>query len=564
MLFGALDSYSAGMLSTLRVKNLALVENVRLDLGPGLNVITGETGAGKSVLMGALGLLLGERADKSLVRAGEDACGAEALFELSDTSDLDAVLEEAGLPPCEDGQLILRRIVRVSGAGQNLVNDSPVTLQVLKRLGDLLVDMHGPHDHQSLLHPDVQTDILDAFGRLAKERLAYEEIYRQRLDLWNRREELANLDGDVETQLDLLSYRVKEIEEAGLKEGEEDEIRQEHLVAGSAQRILELAGNLQQLLLEGEDPLFDRLASAQPALEELARLLPEAEDWHAEVSEVAGRLREVGLSMAQAAERVEADPSRLDWLDQRLATYQKMKRKYGGSVEEILAVLERDRQRLDDLQTRGERLAEVEKALAEADAALDKAGKALRRKRTKVVQKLAGVVTAELQALGFPDGAFLVELQPAEPGPRGMDAVEFGFAPNVGEPSRPLHAIASSGEISRVMLATKAVLAAHDRIPLLVFDEIDANVGGEMGHAVGQKMAEVAAHHQVLCITHLPQVAACGRNHLAVRKDVEDGRTYTRVYSLDLDARIDEIARMLGGTDHNDVTREHAKALLGE
>jgi DNA repair protein RecN (Recombination protein N) len=550
------------MLSALRVKNLALAENVRVEFQSGLNVITGETGAGKSILIGALSLLVGERADKRLIRAGEDACGAEALFHLSDSSAVDEVLETYGLDPCADGQLVIRRIVKASGANQIMVNDSPVTLQVLKQLGDLLVDLHGPHDHQSLLSPEFQRDLLDAYGHLWEEREAYEKEYRHFEELGEKRTELTGGDEGVAEQIDLLRYRVKEIEEAALVEGEEEAIAEEHRVVGNAQRVLELGTVVVNALLEGETAAFNSMAEAQKSLEELARLMSEADAWRDEIASLSRQMQEIAVTIQSTMERIDADPTRLAWLDERLATYQTLKRKYAPTVAGILEILEKSKERLQDLETRGERLAAVEAEMKETDKKMRSLGAALRRKRKTVAGKLADAVTKELKALGFTHGSFSVDMKDCEPRLAGMDEVEFGFAPNAGEPMSPLRAIASSGEISRVMLAIKVVLAGHDRIPVLVFDEIDANVGGEMGNAIGRKLAEVAKNHQVLCVTHLPQVAACGSTHLAVSKSVKEGRTFTEVRLLNQNDRVEELGRMLGGKDLTSVTLKHAREML--
>lgn len=550
------------MLTNLRVKNLALVESIRVEFGPGLNVITGETGAGKSILIGALSLLLGERADRSMIRAGEDACGAEAAFQLKDSAAVDEVLEKYGIEPCQDGQLIVRRIIKASGSSQSLVNDSPITLQALKEVGQLLVDMHGPHDHQSLLSPEFQMDLLDAFGHSWDQRAVYEETFRKMQALDERRAALEGAGENVAEQIDLLSYRVKDIEEAAPVEGEEDKVEQEQRLVGNAQRVLELGQAALQALAEGEGSAFDSMAVAQRSLDDLARLMPEAAEWKTEVQSCASRLQEVSAVMHSALDRVEADPARLDWLDQRLATYQRLKRKYAPTVEGVLQILRESKERLRNLETRGEQLAQLQKEKEALMKALRGQGEALRARRGAAAGRLAAAVTQELRALGFAHGSFSVELRDAEPHLSGMDDIEFGFAPNVGEPMRPLRAIASSGEISRVMLASKAVLAGHDRIPVMVFDEIDANVGGEMGSAVGRKLAEVAHQHQVICITHLPQVAVHGVTHMAVTKSVKDNRTMTEVKLLDERGRVEELARMLGGRDLTSVTLKHAREML--
>jgi DNA repair protein RecN (Recombination protein N) len=536
------------MLKSLRVRNLAVAENVSVEFGPGFNAITGETGAGKSILVGALALLLGERADKTLIRTGEEQCSVEAVFELPDPREINGILDSLGLPPCEGGLLVFRRTIRATG-GQILVNDSPVTLQALKQIGDALVDMHGPHDHQSLFRTEAQLAVLDAFGRCGREREAYAGTYARIQEIERRKAELSMNEADLAQQVDLLEFRVREIEQAEVREGEEEEVRTEHLVRGNAQRILELAGHVAGALTEQEACAFNALVAAQRPMEELSRLLPAAEEWRDEIAQLAARVQELGVSITREAEAIEAEPARLEWLDQRMAAYQKLKRKYGGSVAAVLETLETSRTRLKDLRTRTEQVAALDAEAAVLRAELEKRGQALRKKRTAAAGELGEAVTGELEFLGFPGSAFAVELGPREPQADGMDHVEFGFAPNVGESMRPLRQIASSGEISRLMLATKAVLAEHDRMPVLVFDEIDANLGGEMGHAVGRELAGVATRHQVICITHLPQVAAHGTLHHAVRKVVRDGRTFTQVDRLEEKARIEELARMLGGGD---------------
>jgi len=549
------------MLQSLRIRNIAIVEDVAVEFGPGLNVITGETGAGKSVIVGALNLLLGERADKSLIRTGADQCSVEAAFAVKTP----AVLEELGLPAGDDGTLIVRRQFTAGGTGKCFVNDSPATVQALKRLGDELVDMHGPHDHQSLLSREFQMDLLDAFGGHATARQAYAERYQQGQQLQRDRAALAEDGRDPAQEIEFLTFQIREIESAKLAELNEDELQAEHTRVANAQRILELAAAAQAALAGDEGSAFSALAAAQKPLADLANIVPEAAAWRTEAANAAMQLQELARTVTGFAERIDADPARLRELDDRLAQIHRLKRKYGGSVAEALAVLARAKERLRFLETRGERAAQLDAGIAKTAAQIDKLGKELRKLRQASARKLATAITRELRDLGFAHGSFGATLTPAgSPTPSGLDEVEFGFAPNVGEPARPLRQIASSGEMSRVMLAVKVVLAAHDRIPVLVFDEIDANVGGEMGNAIGGKLRTVAGNRQVLCITHLPQVAAQGASHYVVAKNVREGRTNAAIAPVTGPARAEEVARMLGGKDLTSVTMKHATEMLAK
>jgi DNA repair protein RecN (Recombination protein N) len=550
------------MLRTLKIKNLALVDDVQVGFNGGLNVITGETGAGKSLLIGALRLLLGERADKSMIRTGETSCSVHAEFGLTDSSQVDAVLTDIGLEPCDGGLLIIRRIITDSSS-KTLVNDESVTLQVLKRLGNVLVDMHGPYDHQSLLDQTVQLEILDAFGQLEIAKDAYAGEYEKYRDLRKRIDALnSDNEEDLERQIEFLDYRVNEIETAKLTAEEEAEVLEEHTRIANSQQTIELANGVVNALTEAEGCAFDGLAAAQQALNQLVKLMPEAKEWHDEIESAVTTVQEIVRSIENSAAGIDAGPERMQWLDDRLTTYQMLKRKYGASVEEVVENGEKWKEQLSDLRGRDQKREELQAELDVIYKSLEKAGAELRKQRENVADHLSECITRELVDIGFEHGFFDVQLTPCEPGPSGMDEIEFGFAPNAGEDMRPLRMIASSGEISRVMLATKAVLAKQDRIPVLVFDEIDANIGGEIGGAVGRKLAQVAEHHQLICITHLPQVAACGTTHLAVSKKVEDGRTYTEVELLDEETRPEEVARMLGGKDSTNVTLQHAKEML--
>jgi len=550
------------MLINLSVRNLAIVEEASVEFGAGLNIITGETGAGKSVLMGALDLVLGERADRSAIREGAPEASVEAVFSLADAAAVNQVLAESGLPACEEGALLVRRAVSSTGTGRCFVNDAPTTVQTLRKLGCCLVDIHGAYDHQSLLDPAFQRRVLDAYGHCAPSLDAYSETWQARNAL---RQRLADLQGgvsDVAGETDRLQFIVDEITRAALTEADETDLVQQHAEVANAEQILSLGTDISNALTDSEASAFDLLVSAQARLAELAHILPEAAEWKNDVQNAATQLQELGRAMSDRLSHIEAEPERLQQLEGRMALVQRLKRKYGGTVSAILATCEKSQHRLHDLATRAEQMHEVNRQIEAATLRLTEKAAHLTKARAQAATKLAKAIVTELRDLGFLKSGFSVDLSAIEPGPHGADEITFGFAPNPGEPARPLRAIASSGEIARVMLAVKTVLAAHDSIPVLVFDEIDANIGGEVGRAVGQKLRRVAETRQVISITHLPQSAVYGCQHYVVSKDVVKGRTKMRIELLTADTRIDEIARMLGGKGSTATVENHARELL--
>ncbi len=550
-------------LASLRIRNLALVEDLAWQPGPGLVAITGETGAGKSLLIGALQLLLGERADKSLIRSGADACTVEAAFETADSRELDAWLEEQGTEPCADGQLLLKRTLSAAGSGRQFVNGSPCTLSVLKALGDRLVDLHGPHDHQSLFSREAQTRVLDAYAGAAAVAGDFAAAHRKTNRLAGEIEGLRALEQDATLRREMLAHAAREIAEAKLSPGEEEEVVARLRAAGNGQRLLELSSQLEAALgAEGDGGLRQALADAIRAARELARLDQSAAALNEALGEVATRIADLENDVRRYAEKIDSDPGTLRELEARADLLQALKRKYGGTIEEIVARGEQAAQDLEEIETRGEKIATLEKEASAAAGRAVKLAKALSAARAKAAPALAKAVTAELRELGFLRAGFGVRLEAlAEARAQGAEWAEFEFAPNPGEPVKPLRAIASSGEISRVMLALKSVLAGQDGVPLLVFDEIDANVGGEVAVKVGQKMRGLSAAHQVLCITHLPQVAAAAHRQFSVTKEYDGNRTVTAVGELVGTARVAELARMLGGQD-TDSARAHARTLL--
>lgn len=547
------------MLTRLSVRNLAIVESADVEFGGGLTVITGETGAGKSVLMGALELVLGARADASTVRDGAKEARIEAEFAVPGV--VDAFLDAAGLPPCEDGVLLVRRAISATGGGRVHVNDAATTVQTLRALGKLLVDVHGPNDHQSLLEEGFQRGVLDAHGRL--DTSAYAAAWARLADLRAQRADLQGDDADVAETCERLRYAVDELDAAQLTPEDDDELPARHAAAAHAAEILDCANAATAALSEADDSAAAALVGAGARVREMARFHEAAGAWGETIERLTVEVQELAQEIADSASRLDADPEALQALDDRLSLVQRLKRKYAcPDVAALLALRDERARRLADLEGRGARLAALADEIAAAEAAVRAAGAKLTAARTKAAARLARAVTKELHGLGFLRAGFDVSLAPHVPDATGCDAVDFLFAPNPGEAARPLREIASTGEIARVMLAVKTVVAEHDAIPVLVFDEIDSNIGGEVGRAVGEKLRAVARHHQVIAITHLPQSAVYGARHLAVAKAVSGGRTRSTIQPLEGEARVAEIARMLGGTSLTSVVEQHARELL--
>ncbi|MEY2481677.1 MAG: repair protein RecN [Verrucomicrobiota bacterium] len=550
------------VLTLLRIRNLALVEDLEWELKPGFTAITGETGAGKSIIIGALQLLLGERTDRSLIRTGAEMCTVEAVFEGKELATLNSQLSEAGMELGE-GELILKRTFSSAGANRQFINGSPATLAVLKNLGDELVDLHGPHDHQSLLSPDRQLALLDGYAHAEETVRQFGERFGELQALRAEYAALSTAESAREQEIDLLRHQVEEITSANLSASEEEEIASRYKLAANSKRLIELASSITRRLSDADDAILPRLTETQRLLRDLEKIDPGTgtlADAHA-ASIV--ELSEIARTLGQYAENLDLDPAQLAALEERVSLFETLKRKYGGSLAKVISFGERAAERMRKIEGRDAELERLSKEIESARAEVEQAGHALHKLRAKAAPKLSENIRANLRELGFRQSEFEAQLTGLdEARPTGFDAVELLFSPNPGEPMKPLRTIASSGEISRLMLAIKSSLAAQDAIPLLVFDEIDANVGGEIANSVGAKMRKLAADHQVLCITHLPQVAAAAATHFVVTKEVVQGRTHSRLSEVAGKARQEEIARMLGGK--TDSALKHAASLLKE
>ena len=549
------------MLSLLKIKNLALVDELEWQLGTGLVGVTGETGAGKSVIVGALKLVLGERADKALIRTGESACTVEAVFDLPNAPAVNAVLEESGLESCDDGQLIVKRVIGHS-SNKQFINNSPATLSVLKLLGSHLVDLHGPHDHQGLLSTDRQLAMLDAYAG------ATEAVQNYRMEWRTWREQVDALNAFQksgvagEHELELLRHQLDEIDTAQVNPEEESELESSYQRASNSSKLMESVGAAVDVLT-GEDALVDRIGHLQRISRELEKLDPALREVLSSLDRMVLEFQEMGAELTSYLDDLNTDPAELTRLEERINTIESLKRKYGPSLEDVLAHREQVAQRLGSVENRADRLQEFQDAIDQARERTDEAGRVLSEMRRKSAPRLAKDIARHLKELGFKQAAFEVRLVAHEkPESSGLEGVEFEFGPNPGEPMKPLRQIASSGEISRVMLSVKSALAAQDATPLMVFDEIDANVGGEIARAVGEKMACLGESHQVVAITHFPQVAALATHHFVVSKEVEDGRTCSKLVPVADEERTDELVRMLGGGGEQ--VRAMAESLLAK
>lgn len=554
------------MLESLHIRNLALVVELDIEFGPGLNAVTGETGAGKSLILGAVQLLVGGRAAPGLIRTGESQCEVAAVVYLSDEfasqrAALDALLEANGLAPCEESRLLLRRIVTATGS-RVFVNGSPTTVGCLRDVGGLLVDIHGPHEHQSLMRPQCQLDLLDAFAGLGDAVAACEAAYRT----WQQavadlaEERAQGVDPD---QVQLLRQHLREIDQADLRVDEEQELIERHRVASHARRLIEIAEQCRTGMTESEGCLADQLSPFVRLLNEMESLDPErGAPLAAQFMGLVETLQDLSMDLATYGDNLDLDPEQLQILEERLNLIQKLKRRHGGTVEAVLAAADELREQLEAFDNRAERLADHEQAVQTTARAHRAQCESLAAARRAASGGLAGAIRDKLHRLGFLQSRFSVEVEDAEPGPTGADRVEFGFAPNPGEAMQPLRRIASSGEMARVMLAVKTVLSAADHIPILIFDEVDANIGGRVAVTVAEELAAIGQRHQVLSITHLPQIAAAGHQHYQVAKRIDGERTITTMLPLVGEEREREIMRMLGAEANSATARSHARELL--
>ena len=554
------------MLERLTIRDLALVERAEIQLGEGLLAVTGETGSGKSLFVDSLGMLVGARADADVVREGAKAAIAEGEFRLVGDSArrVAALLNEWGIE--FDGEtLIVRREVSAEGRSRASVNQSPVTLANLKRVGELLLDLHGQHEHQSLLREGAALATLDRLAGLEDARARYADLLAAYREAQGEQERLkASLTTFAERR-DYLASAASELDDANLVEGEEETLKVDASRLAHADRLRTLAAQALTALSEDEASAARSLGTARHALEQAAALDASLAETLAPVQEAAIAAEDAARTLAHYLDALEADPAALEAIEERRERIARITRKYRRSVLELIAWRDELRNELADGEDGDGAVARAEARVQAAETALRREAKGLTKARTSAAKEWSTVLSRELVPLGFPHAKVGFEVQPAEgdrPGATGLDDVLLRFTANPGEPARPLQKIASGGELSRVMLALKCALQTRDRVDLLVFDEVDSGIGGSVAQAVGERLRRLADDRQVICVTHLPMIAALARHHLAVSKQVSAGRTIARVSLLEKNERVEELARMLAGERVTETTRRQARELL--
>jgi len=544
------------MLSKLFIRNLATIENMEVSFEKGLNALTGETGAGKSIVVGGLELALGERPGSNVIRSGTNLALAEAHFLPPFPPRVKTILtKELELEYGSGESLVLRRELSRKGKNRCFINDQMVAAGELKRVGELLVDFHGQHEHQSLFHTPAHLAALDAFGGHRDLIDRYSRSYNEVQSLRRRKRELDDAARDFEKRLDYLNYQIEEIENLDPKPGEIAELEQEEKRLAHAETLARAAADAYALLYEGDEgkdrmPVIQLIDQVSRLVDEIAEVEPGFTEPASSLGETRVSLQELAFSLRDYSERTNADPGRLDELIARLESLRHLTRKHGGTEESLFAALEemkKDRAKMtrDDAERR-----EIDGKLDRKEKGLEGKAAELSRKRKKAEERFSKKIMSLLEGMAMKKARFTVSMSSLDrPGPEGMDRVEFLLAANPGLPAAPLRKVASGGELSRVMLAIKSMLADRDAIPTMIFDEIDAGISGETCGRVGRVMEKLAASHQLICITHHAPIAARAGTHVSVRKTTRRGRTFTELVPLAGKTRLEELARMLGGKD---------------
>jgi DNA repair protein RecN (Recombination protein N) len=561
------------MLRELRIKNFAVIDEVALELGAGLNVLTGETGAGKSIVLNALELVSGNRVSADVIRHNEDEASVEALFE-DPPAWVSRKLADSGFDTA--GGLVIKRIVSRSGKNRVYLGGSLCPLGLLSEIGDSIIHIYGQHEHHTLLDPQSHIGLLDAFGGLSDRAAKMGERYRALVSAWQALRQARELLEKRKKEKGLLEAQVEEIAKARLRDDEEEELQAQKMILAHAEKLHQGCLEGVELLYEGEDALVGRLGRYGGKLRELANIDAALQPAVELIDAASAHLEEANAALRRYGERVHFEPGALEQLEDRMAELHRLKRKYGGSIEEILKMQAEMEADLRTLERGEEEIPGLERAFERACRGAWETAGALSLERQRIAKRFKREMEKEVKGLGMPETIFEVrflEAPETEDDPpfhlggktltdSGMDQIEFYFSPNPGEPPKALAKIASGGELSRLMLAIKSLVLMPGDIPTLLFDEVDAGIGGGVAEIVGKKLKQVASAHQVICVTHLPQIAALADSHHVVRKEVSKGRTTTTVKKLKEPERVEEVARMLGGLKITDKTRRHAEEMV--
>lgn len=564
------------MLKYLHIRNFALAENLEIDFQSGLNILTGETGAGKSILVGAIAAVLGGRVYTEVIRTGFDKAFVEAVFDISSQEPIRNLLETKGIEA--SGELFIRREISSTSSSRAFVNDVPVTMASLSEMGNFLLDIHGQHEHQSLLRRETHRHFLDGYGQLSPQLRVVAEKYRHVKAVEKSLRELRQRQNELESKHDLYEFQFQEIEKAALKAGEEEELLQERKLLANMEKIFGISAQLNDLFSEGEINLLTSISQANQHLRELSEYAEDLKKLCEEFSGAQIVIEETARSIEEFRNSLEFDPNRLEEVEARLNLISQFKKKYGSTIEEILRFQGQIKEALNLRENYDFEIEKLAKQYSQALGEYCREATVLSEQRREVAERMETLVQEKLKSLGMPDIRFKVNFERPEDSQGifregetsyfadeyGVDQVEFYISPNPGEDFKPLSKIASGGEISRIMLALKSILATVDEIPTLVFDEIDLGVSGRIAQAVGRSIHQLSKSHQILCITHLPQIASHGEAHFSVEKYVEDGRTFTRIIPLSENQRVEEIARLMAGEKITETVLNSARQLLDE
>jgi len=553
------------MLLELRIRNFAIIDELNLSFSKGFNVITGETGAGKSIILNAVHLLMGDKASEELIRSSEEEASIEALFDITENSEIKEKVREKATrtnTATEGNVCLISRMISRSGRGKAFLNENLTTLGTLAEVGEKLLSIYGQHEHQSLQRVETHLDILDEFGGLVNLRKEYQEYFERFLSLSGQIKRIQEERERVAKEKELMTFQLREIEGSGIRVGEEEALKEEQRILSHSRKLMDFVRLSIELLYEGEGSTIERIQRIIRQGSEMMAIAPSLAETMRNLEATSIHLEEVVHSLRDYLKRIEVNPMRLEEVGNRLEEIGRLKRKYGPTVEEVLAFREKIEKTLNAFSSNEEKLSHLEGMLFSLQGEMIALARRLSRERKKVASELKRAVERELGNLGMRKTTFEVRMEEGDLSLKGLDRVEFLISPNVGEEVKPLAKIASGGELSRMMLAMKKILARVGGRQVLIFDEVDSGIGGAVAEVVGRTLKELSKHHQILCVTHLPQIACYADTHYCVGKVVRGNRTVTVVERLEKEAIVDEIGRMLGGMKVTEKTRAHAKEMI--